>query len=88
MQNLTHDVSSNELPCSKKVHPESQKDSELSAGLIIKRFVQNRLKAIETGEHGKEKRVQVAGNALSILGTQKLDVGCVGPNDTLDGIFQ
>jgi hypothetical protein len=25
---------------------------------------------------------------LSVLGTQKPDIGCVGPNDTLNGIFQ
>lgn len=88
MQNQTYDVGSNQLPCPKKIHPETQKDSELSAGLIIEGFVQNRLKAIETCEHGKKQCIQVAGDTLSVLGTQKLDIGCVGPNDSLDRIFQ
>lgn len=39
MQGNTYDIGSDQLSCSKKIHPESQQDSQLSAGLVVEGFV-------------------------------------------------
>lgn len=88
MRRQTYDVGGDELACSQEVHPEPEQGSQLSAGLIIERFVQNRFKAVQTGEHGEKQGIQIACDTLPVLGAQKLRLWRIWPNDPLDGVFK
>lgn len=57
MRDKTHNIGGDEFPRSQEVHPESEQNSQLSAGLIIERVVQNRFKAVQAREHGEEQRI-------------------------------
>lgn len=55
---------------------------------ILKRSVQDGFEAVQTREHRKQQRIQVAGHTFAVLRAEKLRARSVSSQYALDGVLQ